>query len=189
VLDFAKIESGQLRLHRQQHAARDVIEAAVNMFEARARARNVRIEIACATDLLYYGDRQRVQQILLNLLSNAIKFTSAGGRVTLGGREAERRSFDNGSSSDATMSWTCISVTDTGSGITRDQLDTIFEPFVQGARGYTRPHGGTGLGLTISRSLAQMMNGELTVDSEPGKGSTFTLWLPQPTTAPVPQPV
>jgi signal transduction histidine kinase len=85
------------------------------------------------------------------------------------------------------MSWTCISVIDTGSGISREQLDTIFEPFVQGARGYTRPHGGTGLGLTISRSLAQMMNGELTVDSEPGKGSTFTLWLPHPTTAPVPQ--
>jgi len=188
VLDFAKIESGQLRLHRQQNPVRDVIEAAVNMFEARARARSVRIEIHCSPDLLYYGDSQRVQQILLNLLSNAIKFTASGGFVTISGEERDRSLDRVLGNDDSRRSWMCISVTDTGSGIPPDQLATIFEPFVQGVRGYTRPHGGTGLGLAISRSLAQMMNGELTVDSELGKGSTFSLWLPHPTPAAVPQP-
>jgi signal transduction histidine kinase len=185
VLDFAKIESGQLRLHREQNSARGVIEAAVNMFEARARARSVTVDVRCAADLSYYGDSRRVQQVLLNLLSNAIKFTGPGGWVRIG---CEERSVTPSAEEDNTVAWTCISVADTGIGIPPDHLANIFEPFVQGARGYTRPHGGTGLGLAISRSLAQMMGGELTVESEPGRGATFTLWLPHPSTASVPQP-
>jgi signal transduction histidine kinase len=177
VLDFARIESGQLRLQRERNPARDAIEAAVGMFEARARARDLKVEVRCSDDVVYYGDQQRVQQILLNLLSNAIKFTSPGGCVTVAGEERNGAALDSPAADGAT-SWTCITVADTGTGIPYDQLDAIFQPFVQGARGYTRTHGGTGLGLAISRSLAQMMNGALTVESEPGKGARFTLWLP-----------
>ena len=76
--------------------------------------------------------------------------------------------------------WAFITVEDTGVGIAAEDLDRIFHPFVQVENGYTRVHGGTGLGLTISRSLAQMMGGEIAVESVPGEGSRFTLWLPAP---------
>ena len=75
--------------------------------------------------------------------------------------------------------WACVTVEDEGPGIAPDQHERIFEPFVQGAAGYTRPHGGTGLGLAIARSLARMMAGDITLESSPGHGASFTLWLPQ----------
>ena len=129
-------------------------------------------------DAVFLGDAHRVQQILLNLLSNALKFTAEGGSVTV---ECElRESRGCGDFSDSRTTWTCISVRDDGIGIAPDQIGPIFEPFVQGTRGYTRTHGGTGLGLAISRSLARMMEGDLTVESELGRGSTFTVWLPHP---------
>jgi len=76
--------------------------------------------------------------------------------------------------------WACVTVWDTGVGIAPDDFDRIFQPFVQVDDGYTRNHGGTGLGLTISSSLAQMMGGDITVESDKGTGSRFTLWLPSP---------
>ena len=83
-------------------------------------------------------------------------------------------------SANGTASWTCITVQDTGVGIAGDDQDRIFHPFVQVEVGYTRAHGGTGLGLTISRNLAQMMGGDISVESVFGEGSRFTLWLPSP---------
>ena len=106
-----------------------------------------------------------MQQILLNLFSNAIKFTDAGGRVTA-------RCTQLGDSRVA------IEVADTGRGIPADQLERVFEPFVQIDTKLTRASEGTGLGLSISRELARGMGGELTVRSELGIGSTFTLTLP-----------
>src|SRR5262249_20622345 len=124
----------------------------------------------------YVGDPQRVQQILTNLLANAVKFTPAGGSVSIRcgtGVPAGAARPD--------VAWTTITIADTGVGIAADDLERIFHPFVQVENGYTRAHGGTGLGLTISRTLAQMMGGEISVESTPGKGSEFTLWLPSPT--------
>lgn len=81
---------------------------------------------------------------------------------------------------DGAPDWTYITVEDTGAGVSPEDTERIFHPFVQVDNGYTRAHGGTGLGLTISRTLAQMMEGDITVESFVGKGSRFTLWLPSP---------
>lgn len=116
-------------------------------------------------ELLFRGDSKRVEQILVNLLSNAGKFTPSGGRV------------------DVTVSSTAgkvsFVVSDTGPGIPVEQQDAIFEPFVQADASLTRVHGGAGLGLAISRKLATLMGGDLTVESEPGRGSRFTLRMPR----------
>jgi signal transduction histidine kinase len=111
------------------------------------------------------ADSEKLQQILLNLFSNAIKFTDAGGRVSA-------RCMQLGDSRVA------IEVSDTGRGIPANQLERVFEPFVQIDTKLTRASEGTGLGLSISRELARGMGGELTVTSEPDVGSTFTLTLP-----------
>jgi hypothetical protein len=114
-----------------------------------------------------------VRQIVLNLLTNAVKFTHDGGavRVTCG-------STHIAGETDGTGAMTWIAVEDTGIGIEQGELDRIFRPFTQVEGGHTRSYGGTGLGLNISRQLAQLMDGELTVASQPGVGSRFTLWLP-----------
>jgi signal transduction histidine kinase len=178
VLDFAKIESGQMRVLRESRSAALSIESAVGMMQGRALSKGVTLSVHCPADSIFLGDAQRLQQILLNLLSNALKFTEQGGRVSV---SCERRhSHAPQSEGAAACPWTCITVTDTGPGIPADQQERIFEPFVQGTAGYTRVHGGTGLGLAISRSLARMMGGDLTVESEPGRGASFTLWMPQP---------
>jgi hypothetical protein len=127
-------------------------------------------------EAIYVGDEDRVRQILVNLLSNAVKFTQPGGRITIQtgltstpGGEARLRGPGE---------WVYFRVSDTGVGIAPDQLEAIFAPFVQGRSGYTRTAEGTGLGLTISRRLARLMGGDLTVRSTLGAGSAFTLWLP-----------
>jgi signal transduction histidine kinase len=115
------------------------------------------------------ADREKVEQIVLNLLTNAVKFTPAGGRVTM--RAVSRREDPD---------WVHLRVQDTGVGITPEMQAKIFEPFVQVDAGLVRRAEGTGLGLTISRDLARGMGGDLTVESTPGVGSTFTLSLPSP---------
>jgi signal transduction histidine kinase len=114
--------------------------------------------------------------VLVNLLSNAVKFTPNGGRVTVECASTRRPTVDLEASSD--RGWVFFAVSDDGAGIAPPMLERIFQPFVQGEGGYTRTHPGTGLGLTISRRLARLMGGDLTVESVQGEGSRFTLWLP-----------
>jgi hypothetical protein len=126
----------------------------------------------------YVGDEQRVRQVLVNLLANAIKFTPSGGRVAVTDgvvveAPAAVRVYGRGP-------WAYVRVEDTGVGIAPDAQGRIFEPFVQVDQARTRTFGGSGLGLAISRRLARLMGGDLTVESTPGVGSTFTLWLPAP---------
>jgi hypothetical protein len=138
----------------------------------------VRLVEACGADADagYVGDEHRVRQILINLMSNAIKFTPPGGTVELACAAHARA--PRGARLDGRGPWLAVSVRDTGIGIPPDRQPVIFEPFVQAEGGHTRQHGGTGLGLTISRRLARLMGGDLTVESAPGDGATFTLWLP-----------
>jgi signal transduction histidine kinase len=114
-----------------------------------------------------------VQQILLNLLSNAVKFTPPGGSVRLTCALTE----EGPPELPANGGWVRADVEDTGIGIPADQLERVFEPFVQADTGYTREHGGVGLGLAISRRLAELQGGGITVRSVEGKGSRFSLWL------------
>ena len=122
-----------------------------------------------------------MRQILVNLLSNPVKFTEAGGKITIRCRTTQEPG--EGVRLGGPGPWAFVAVEDTGIGIAPDELDSVFQPFVQAEGGYTRTHRGTGLGLTISRQLARLMNGDLTGQSELGKGSVFTLWLPEPGSA------
>jgi signal transduction histidine kinase len=176
VLDLARVEAGAFRPERMMAPAREAIETAVTVLQPQASSKGVEVVLQCedAPGLRYLGDPQAVEQILVNLLANAIKFTEPGGRgiLSCGVREG---TIPDG---EREGRWVWLSVQDNGVGIAREQRERIFEPFVQVESGYTRRHGGAGLGLAISLRLAHSMDGELTVESEPGQGSRFTLWLP-----------
>lgn len=178
ILDLAKIEAGRMSVQSTSGIASDAVDAAVNVVRPLATTKGVELttRVDGGSTVEYFGDPQRVHQILTNLLSNAVKFTSSGGSVSVRCDLARRPNVTHGH----TTEWARIVVADTGVGIAPDDLDRIFQPFVQVESGYTRSHGGTGLGLTISRNLAQLMGGDITVESVLGRGSTFTLWLPCP---------
>jgi signal transduction histidine kinase len=145
-----------------------VLEFVAETTGPQAQAKRLRYEMRrCAPELAVRADPEKLRQILINLLSNAIKFTDEEGAITVE-CASDRRTVR-------------LSVKDTGVGIAADQQEKIFEPFVQVDRRLNRPMEGTGLGLAISRELARGMGGELTVESRPGDGSTFTLSLPRAT--------
>ena len=179
ILDLAKIESGRMGVEPTLGIAGDAADAALNLIRPQASTKGIDLVAKAIGDprAEYLGDPQRVQQIITNLLSNAVKFTPAGGSVSIRCGTADYAPI---STTNGTASWTCITVQDTGVGIAEEDRDRIFHPFVQVDVGYTRAHGGTGLGLTISRNLAQMMGGDISVESVIGEGSRFTLWLPAP---------
>ena len=166
LLNFSRIEAGHLTYDIRPISLSEVIAGVVPLVEPQAEARAVALETDIAdADCLALGDRAKVDQVLLNLLSNAIKFTGAKGTVRVAcGREEDTATLE---------------VIDTGTGIPADKLEAIFEPFVQLGRSLSSAHEGTGLGLAISRELARAMNGDLTVSSEVGSGSTFTFTLPR----------
>ena len=177
VLDLAKVEGGRLSVQHGTARAGHTVDAAIALVQPVAESRGITIVGGCAgpTNTLYAGDEDRVRQILVNLLNNAVKFSSAGDRVTIecgltSRPDADARLQGGGP-------WVCIRVRDTGIGIPNDRLSAIFDPFVQVDSGHTRSSDGSGLGLTTSRRLARLMGGDLTVHSELGKGSSFTLWL------------
>ena len=167
VLSFARIEAGKLEVERVPVSMADVLQAVPQMVEPLMHAGGIDFACSpCDPDLVALGDRERIIQICVNLLANAAKATARGGRVRL---EAER-----------VDSRVLVRVTDTGIGIPRDKLDVIFSPFTQLGRTLSAPRAGTGLGLSISSGLAEAMGAALTVESEVGKGSRFTLALLAP---------
>jgi PAS domain S-box-containing protein len=187
VLDLSRIEVGEMTVARHRGGVRAAVRTALAAVRAEAGARGIEVsappsDTPDADDALaaYVGDEARVRQILVNLLSNAIKFTEPGGRVSVAGAvTAERHGMDGEA---LPGPWVALRVSDTGVGIPRDHHELVFARFQQvdreAAGPYRRTHGGSGLGLAISRELARLMGGDLTVESEPGRGSTFTLWLP-----------
>jgi signal transduction histidine kinase len=179
VLDFSKSETARLAVAREEVGAAETARGALALVRPQASGRLLTLvdETAAAAELRYLGDEYRVRQILVNLLSNAIKFTPAGGRVTL----ACRAQVDG-----AGAPVLLFVISDSGEGVKPEDADRIFEPFVQGAAGLTRRHGGTGLGLPISRRLARLMGGDVTVDATGGSGATFTLRLPAAASIPAP---
>jgi signal transduction histidine kinase len=171
VLDFSRSETARLEVAREELSARDSAQGALALVRPQAAARHLALvdDTRAAAGVRYVGDEYRVRQILVNLLSNAVKFTPAGGRVALACSAIEASGGER-----------CVefTVADSGSGVKPEDAERIFEPFVQGQAGLTRPHGGTGLGLPISRRLARLMGGDVTLDASAAGGASFTLRLP-----------
>ncbi|MEO6865018.1 MAG: ATP-binding protein, partial [Gemmatimonadaceae bacterium] len=182
VLDLAKIESGTLRVETREALAGDTSNAALSLVSPQAAKKGIKISERCegACGLIYLGDPDRVRQILANLISNAVKFTNSGGTISVRCDEVVQAPTE--ASLQPSAPYVAFHVTDTGVGIAAGQLRNIFEAFVQAGsenqNPYTREQTGTGLGLAISRQLAHSMLGEITVESELGVGSTFTLFMP-----------
>jgi signal transduction histidine kinase/CheY-like chemotaxis protein len=168
VLDLSKIEAGKLELADQDFDLERVVGSVRDSFGALAAEKSLEldVEIDPAAQGAWRGDCDRLRQIFGNLISNAVKFTAAG-------KVAAR--FET-----ADAGGLRLSVTDTGIGIPRDKILTLFEKFTQADASTTRQYGGTGLGLAICRELAQLMGGQISVMSEEGKGSTFIVELPFP---------
>jgi len=182
VLDLAKVEAGRLSVQAEAARVDGVVQSALALVEGPANTRGVRLDgSGCGADLLFDGDPDRVRQILVNLLTNAVKFTAPGGTVSVVCQMVDEP--DDDARLPGSGPWLVVRVTDTGIGIPRGRISSIFDPFVQVEAGRTRTAEGSGLGLTISRRLARLMSGDLTVVSETGSGSTFSLWLNQATSA------
>ena len=183
VLDVSKVEAGRMDVERERVLVSASVNAALSLIRPQAAERNIDIQDDCSSDntTYYIGDDARVRQILVNLLSNAVKFTEPGGqvRVSCGVTDGPRPQLD--AAGDGPLTY--LRVTDTGIGIAPEHIGHVFQPFTQVEGGTMRSRGGTGLGLTISRHLARLMGGDLTVESERGQGSTFTLWLPNESTS------
>jgi PAS domain S-box-containing protein len=168
VLNLSRIESGRVEYAIEDVPLAATVQHVMPMLDPQIAAKGLRCSAEVDPALVARADREKVQQILINLLTNAVKFTLAGGRVTVTAGELPRR-----------PGLVALHVADTGIGIPADKLAQVFEPFVQVDTSHTRPTEGSGLGLAISRDLARGMGGDLTAESEEGKGSTFTLTLPR----------
>jgi PAS domain S-box-containing protein len=164
ILNFTRLEAGHIEYESQPVNLRELLSEVAHMMEIQTQAEGLEFKVlACPDDAIALADAAKTEQILLNLLSNAIKFTDRGS-ITL--------------TCDVAEGVVRVRVADTGIGIAAEKFADIFEPFVQVGRTLTSQNEGTGLGLAISRDLARGMHGDLTVESELGKGSTFTLTLP-----------
>lgn len=166
ILDLSKIEAGRMDLHTESFAIAPVVQDVVHTVGTLVSRNGNTLKVECPPGIgSMVADQTRVRQVLLNLASNAAKFTEKG-TITL----RVSRTEPGG--------WIVISIADTGIGMTAEQKARLFQDFVQADASTTRKYGGTGLGLAISRRFCQMMGGDITVDSAPGHGSTFTVRLP-----------
>ena len=174
ILDLSKIEAGKLIIDNTHFRLDELVEDTVDLLTVKAFEKN--LQIICRTDprmpSLFNGDPVRVRQVLVNLLGNAIKFTAEGEIIVTTRKVTDVYNKEGKNFCDIELS-----VSDTGIGISREKLKKVFESFTQADSSTTRKYGGTGLGLTISKNLAELMGGQLTVTSDIGQGSTFILQL------------
>lgn len=168
ILDLSKIEAGEISLQKQSFDLEEFLAGIMTSVRPNVERNRNKLELVTSRDLgQIFTDPMRLRQCLLNLLSNAGKFTEDG-TVTLQARRERRRGED----------WIVFRVIDTGIGMSPDQLDLVFQPFKQADTSTTRRYEGTGLGLTISRKLMALLGGTVSVQSQEGEGSTFTLEMP-----------
>jgi signal transduction histidine kinase/CheY-like chemotaxis protein len=165
ILDFSKIESGKMHLEEHAFDLRQSIEEAIDLFVIRVREKKLELSYLIDADVPSWliGDSSHLRQIFTNLIGNAVKFTSAG-EITIRVRCQKK---------DEKVFHLLFSVTDTGIGIPPEGIERLFQPFHQVDSSTTRRYGGTGLGLVISKKLAELMGGTMWVESKPGEGSTF----------------
>lgn len=177
ILDVSKIESGRMGVESIRTSPAEVLRGVGQLMRVNADAKSLEFSIDCKTAVpdLVLTDPTRLRQILVNLIGNAIKFTHEG-------RISVSMSYEAQPAGGTIR----IDVQDTGIGMTREQMDRVFRAFTQADASMTRRFGGTGLGLLISKRISQMLQGDITVESEPGKGSTFTLSIVVGTVADAP---
>ncbi|GJG85517.1 hypothetical protein tb265_06980 [Gemmatimonadetes bacterium T265] len=186
LLDHAKLEAGRVVYALAAVPVQQALDDAAALVTPQAGAKGITVAVVPGpAGLTAHADPGKVRQVLLNLLANAVKFTAPGGAVTLSSATAAagrtgRSAGAAAPSEDASAAPAAVvlAVTDTGRGIAADQLALVFDPYVQVGRRVSTREGGVGLGLAISRDLARGMGGDLTAESAPGVGSTFTLTLP-----------
>lgn len=170
ILDFSKIEAGKMKIVKHTFNIRSLMESCIDLVQPDADRKNLELHMVIGPNVPEYivNDELRLRQVVMNLLSNALKFTQSGSvRLSL-----------HSSPIDEQNETLTISVTDTGIGIAEDKLKIIFEAFEQADTSITRNFGGTGLGLSIALNLMTQMDGKITVNSEHGRGTTFTVTLP-----------
>jgi len=167
ILDFAKIEAGTLKIQRQEFAPRAIVQSAIDLLQDRAKAKGLRFTRDLSKSLpdTVIGDPARLRQMMVILIGNAIKFTERG-EVFVAAEARERTE---------TSVELRIAVHDTGIGVSPEKRSRLFESFYQSDGSNTRKYGGAGLGLAICKQLAEKMGGDIEVESEPGRGSTFRL--------------
>jgi signal transduction histidine kinase len=169
ILDLSKIEAGRMELQLEDFALGPLIDSVVKTVEPLAAKNSNQLVVRCDGAIgSLHADAMRLRQALLNLMSNANKFTERG-TITVDAQDGHENGRD----------WITIAVADTGIGMTPEQMGKLFQEFSQADASTTRKYGGTGLGLAISKRFCQMMGGDITVDSAPGRGSTFTIRLPR----------
>jgi signal transduction histidine kinase len=169
ILDLSKIEAGRMELHLETFSVVPVIQNVARTIEPMATKNSNCLVIDCPTDLgTIHADQTRLRQSLLNLASNANKFTE-NGTITIAAHQEQEDGRE----------WMTLTVSDTGIGMTPEQMGKLFQEFSQASSATASKYGGTGLGLAISRRFCQMMGGDITVESEPGRGSTFTIRVPR----------
>ena len=165
ILDLSKVEAGRMELDLATFDVASALSNAMTLVRERAQRHNIDLKMAVAPDLgQATADERKLKQILVNLLTNAVKFTPDGGSVDVTARR-EPDAF-------------VIAVRDTGIGIAPEDHEAVFEEFRQVGRHYTNKQEGTGLGLTLTRRFVELHGGRIWVESEPGKGSTFTFTIP-----------
>jgi signal transduction histidine kinase len=169
ILDLSKIEAGRMELQLEDFALAPLIDGVVKTIEPLAAKNENRVAVSCDGVIgRLHADQMRLRQALLNLMSNANKFTERG-TISVDARQRQENGRD----------WITIAVADTGIGMTPEQMGKLFQEFSQADASTTRKYGGTGLGLAISKRFCQMMGGDIAVESEPGKGSVFTVRVPR----------
>ena len=169
LLDLSKIEAGRMELALSPFAVEPLINDVVKTIEPLAAKNGNQVAVQCDGEIgTMHADQMRLRQALLNLMSNANKFTERG-TITIDARHRQENGGD----------WITLAVTDTGIGMTPEQMGKLFQEFSQASSSTASKYGGTGLGLVISRRFCQMMGGDITVESEVGRGSTFTIRLPR----------
>jgi signal transduction histidine kinase len=173
ILDLSKIEAGRMELQLETFPLAPLIADVVKTIEPLAAKNANQVAVKCDGAIgTLHADQMRLRQALLNLISNANKFTDHG-TISIDARQGQENGRD----------WVTIAVADTGIGMTEEQIGKLFQEFSQADASTTRKYGGTGLGLAISKRFCQMMGGDITVESEPGGGSMFTIRLPREVTA------
>lgn len=184
LLDIAKIEAGKVELNLQPISIQDLCEQCLKMIQPGAEKKRLSLAMDVEQTLNRVPlDERRVRQMVINLLSNAVKFTPEGGQVKLGGRigyghQMEQDVRPDHSPVNANTPYLCLEVIDSGIGIPKERWHLLFRPFQQVDSSLTRKHEGTGLGLALTKRLAELHGGTISFQSTPGQGSTFRIWLP-----------